>query len=75
MGAIHKSRMPKLSDSSRKLTRKEKKNKMNAPFVERIQNARNKKGNIFSGKMVEMRRQNVSEDKGTKGDTTEFRSQ
>ena len=51
--SLDKSRIPKLSDNSRKfIPEKQRKAKID-PFVERITRTRNDKGEAVSGRMVE----------------------
>ena len=59
--SLDKSRIPKLSDSSRKFIPKKERKLMNDPFVERIARTRTSKGKKTSGRMVETRRQKFSE--------------
>ena len=62
MMSLDKSRIPKLSDSSRKFIPKKQKKSMNDPFVERTVKNRNKKGKKIISGMVETKSQNASED-------------
>ena len=61
--SLHKSRIPKLSDSSRKFIPEKQRKAMNDPFVERTERTHNKKGEKVSGGKVEIRSQKASEDK------------
>ena len=56
-----KSRIPKLSESSRKFIPEKQRKAMNDPFVERITRNRTDKGKMVSGGMVETRSQKSSE--------------
>ena len=56
-----KSRIPKLSDSSRKFPPEEQRKAMNDPFVKRIAQTRTDKGKKISSGMVETRSQKSSE--------------
>ena len=58
---LDKSRIPKLSDSSRKFIPEKQRKAMNDPFVEGITRTRTDKGKKVSGIMVETRRQKSSE--------------
>ena len=51
--SLDKSRIPKLSDSSRKFTPEIQRKAMNDPFVERIAQTRTDKGKKVLGGMVE----------------------
>ena len=59
--SLEKSRIPKLSDSSRKFIPEKQRKAMNDPFVERITRTRTDKGKTGSGRMVETRSQKSSE--------------
>ena len=59
--SLNKSRIPKLSDSSRKFIPEKQRKAMSNPFVERITRTRTDKGKTVSGGMVETRSQNSSE--------------
>ena len=61
--SLDKSRIPKLSDSSRKLILEKLRKAMSDPFVERIIRTRTGNGETVSGKMVETRRQKSSEER------------
>ena len=61
--SLDKTRIPKLSDSSRKFISSKQRKLMNNPFVERSERIRNKKGNKVSGRMVGARSQKASEEK------------
>ena len=52
---MFKSRIPKLSDSSRKFKPEKQRKAMRDPFVERIARTRNDKGMKVSGGMVKTR--------------------
>ena len=58
---LDKSRIPKLSDSSRKFIPERQRKAMNDPYVERIRRTRTDKGKKVSGIMVETRSQKSSE--------------
>ena len=62
--SLNKSRIPKLSDSSRKFIPEKQRKAMNHHFVERIARTRTAKGTKVSGGMVETRSQMSSEGKG-----------
>ena len=57
-----KSRIPKLSESSRKFIPEKQRKTMNDPFVERITRTRTDKGETVSDKMVETRSQKSAEE-------------
>ena len=59
--SLDKSRIPKLSDGSRKLIPEKQRKAMNDPFVERIARTRTNQGKKVSGGMVETRSQKYSE--------------
>ena len=59
--SLDKSRIPKLSDSSRIFIPKKERKSMNDPFVLRIARTRTSKGKKISGRMVEIRSQKSSE--------------
>ena len=59
--SLDKSRIPKLSDSSRKFIPEKQRKAMNDPFVERNARTRTEKGKKVSGGMVETRSQKSSE--------------
>ena len=59
--SLDKSRVPRLSDSSRKFIPEKQRKAMNDPFVERITRNRTDKGKMVSGRMVETRIQKFSE--------------
>ena len=59
--SLGKSRLPKLSDRSRKLTPKKQRKSMNDPFVETIARTRTTKMEKVSGVMVETRSRKHSE--------------
>ena len=59
--SLYKSRIPKLSDSSRKFIPERQRKAMNDPFLERIKRTRTDKRKKVSGRMVEIRSQNSSE--------------
>ena len=59
--SLDKSRIPKLSDSSRKFIPEKQRKAMNDPFVERITRTRTDKGKNVSGRIVETRSQKSSE--------------
>ena len=61
--SLDKSRIPKLSDSSRKFIPEKQRKAMNDPFVERITRTRTDKGENVSGRMVETRSQKSSEER------------
>ena len=61
--SLDKSRIPKLSDSSRKFIPEKQRKAMNDPFVERITRTRTDKGETVSGRMVETRSQKTSEER------------
>ena len=58
--SLDKSRIPKLSESSRKFIPEKQGKAMNHPFVERIARTRNNKRKKVSGGMVETRSQKSS---------------
>ena len=60
--SLDKSRIPKLSDSSRNFIPKKQRKSMNDLFVERIAGTRTNKVKKVSGGMVETRSQKFSED-------------
>ena len=60
---LDKSRIPKVSDSSRKFTPRKQRKITNDHFVERTGKSRSKKDKNVSGRRVETRSQNPSEDK------------
>ena len=59
---LDKSRIPKLSESSRKIIPEKQRKTMNDPFVERITRTLTDKGEMVSGKMVETRSQKSAEE-------------
>ena len=59
--SLYKSRIPKLSDSSRKFIPEKQRKAMNDLFVERITRTRTDKGKKVSGRMVETGSQKSSE--------------
>ena len=59
--SLDKSRLPKLSDSSRNIIPKKQRKSLNDPFVERIARTRTTKVEKISGVMVETRSQKSSE--------------
>ena len=59
--SLDKSRIPKLSDSSRKFIPEKQRRAMNDPFVERTTRTRTDKGKKISGRVVETRIQKSSE--------------
>ena len=59
--SLDKSRIPKLSDSSRKFIPDNQRKAMKDPFVERIAQTRTDKEKEVSGGMVETRSQKSSE--------------
>ena len=59
--SMDKSRIPKLSDSSRKFIPEKQRKAMNHPFVERIAQTRTDKGKKVSGGMVKTRSRKSSE--------------
>ena len=61
--SLDKSRVPKLSDSSRKFIPEKQRKAMTDPFVERITRTRTDNGETVSGRMVETRSQNSSEER------------
>ena len=61
--SLDKSRIPKLSDSSRKYIPEKQRKAMNDPFVERITRTRTDKGETVSGSMVKTRSQTSSEER------------
>ena len=61
--SLDKSRIPKLSDSSRKFIPKKQLKAMNDTFVERITGNRTDKGETVRGRMVEPRSQKSSEER------------
>ena len=63
---LNKSRIPKLSDSSRKFIPKKQRKALYDPFVERITQTRTDKGKKVSGIMVETRSQKSSEGQKTR---------
>ena len=60
--SLDKSKIPKLSDSSRKFIPVKQRKAMNDPFLERITRNRTDKGKKVSGRMVETRCQKSSEE-------------
>ena len=60
--SLDKSRIPKLSDSSRKFIPGKQRKAMNDPFVERIARTRTDKGKKVSGVMVETKSHKSSEE-------------
>ena len=60
--SLDKSRIPKLSDSSRKFIPEKHRKAMNGTFVERITRTRTDKGETVSDRMVDTRRQKSSEE-------------
>ena len=60
--SLEKSRIPKLSDSSRKFIPEKQRKAMTDPFKERIIRTRNDNGEMVSGRMVETRSQTSSEE-------------
>ena len=63
--SLDKSRIPKLSDSSRNFIPEKQRKAMNDPFVERFARTRTDKGKKVSGRMVETRGQKSSEGQKT----------
>ena len=63
--SLDKSRIPKLSDSSREFIPEKQKKAMNHHFVERIARTRTDKGKKVSGGMIETRTQKYSEGQRT----------
>ena len=63
--SVDKSRIPELSDSSRKFIPEKQRKPMNDSFVERITRTRIDKGETVSGRMVETRSQKSSEEQKT----------
>ena len=61
--SLDKSRIPKLSDSSRKFIPEKQRKAMTDLFVERITRTRTDKGEMVSGRMVETRSQKSSEER------------
>ena len=61
--SLDKSRIPKLSDSSRKFIPEKQRKAMTDPFVERIIRTRTDNGETVSGRMVETRSQKSSEER------------
>ena len=61
--SLDKSRVPKLSDSSRKFIPEKQRKAMTDLFVERITRTRTDKGETVSGRMVETRSQKSSEER------------
>ena len=61
--SLDKSRIPKLSDSSRKFIPEKQRKAMTDLFVERIIRTRTDKGEMVSGRMVETRSQKSSEER------------
>ena len=61
--SLDKSRIPKLSDSSRKFIPEKQRKAMNDLFVDQIKRARTDKGETVSGRMVETRSQKTSEER------------
>ena len=59
--SLDKSKIPKLSDSSRKFIPVKQRKAMNDPFLERITRNRTDKGKNVSGRMDETRCQKSSE--------------
>ena len=59
--SLDKSRIPKLSESSRKFIPEKLRKAMNDPFLDRITRTRTDKEKMVSGRMVETRTQNPSE--------------
>ena len=59
--SLDKSRIPKLSQSSRKFIPEKQRKTMNDPLVDRIARTRTDKGETVSGKMVETRSQKSTE--------------
>ena len=59
--SLDKSRIPKLSDSSKKFIPEKQVTAMNDPFVERLTRTQTDKGRKVSGRMVETRSQKSSE--------------
>ena len=64
--SLDKSRIPKLSDSSRKLIPEKQRRAMTDPYVERIIQTRTDNGETVSGRMVETRSQKSSEERKAK---------
>ena len=63
--SLDKSRIPKLSDSSRIFIPEKQRKAMTDPFVERIIRTRTDNGETVSGRMVETRSQKSSEERKT----------
>ena len=61
--SLDKSWIPKLGDSSRKFIPEKQRKAMTDPFVERIIRTRTDKGETVSGRMVETRSQNSSDER------------
>ena len=61
--SLDKSRLPKLGDSSRKFIPEKQRKAMTVPFVEKIIRTRTDKGETVSGRMVEARSQESSEER------------
>ena len=61
--SLDKSRIPKLSDSSRKFIPEKQRKALTDPFVERIIRTRTENGETVSGRMVETRSQKSSEER------------
>ena len=61
--SLDKSRIPKLSDSSRKFVPEKQRKAMTDPFVERSIRTRTDNGDTVSGGMVETRSQKSSEER------------
>ena len=61
--SLDKSRIPKLSDSSRKFVPEKQRKAMTDPFVERSIRTRTDNGETVSGGMVETRSQKSSEER------------
>ena len=62
---LDNSRIPKLSDCSRKFIPEKQRKAMNDPFVEKITRNRTNKGKTVSGRIVETRSQKSSEERKT----------
>ena len=60
--SLDKSRIPKLSESSRKFRPEKQRKTMNDPFVERITRTRTDKRQTVSSRMVETRSQRSAEE-------------
>ena len=60
--SLDKSKIPKLSENSRKFIPEKQRKTMNDPFVERITGTRTDKGETVSGRMVETRSKKTAEE-------------